>query len=163
MIDRTINWINEVNKRHDIKPARVLDIGSKDYNGTPKLLFPESEYIGIDMQEGPNVDMVVNAYDLSIFVANWFDAVLCLNVLEHLADIGAVLDEIDVVLADGGYFYVSMPTLGFPRHDYPGDYWRSTEESMREFIMKDYEVLSLELGHSRYGKHPIIDCLGRKL
>ncbi len=165
MIESTLTWIEKVNSDFHIKPKRVLDIGSLDHNGNPRSLFPYSKYTGIDIQEGNNVDDVIDAYNLyPHFKGNQFDAVLCLCLFEHLKYIHRVLEEIDVVLTQpGGYLYVTMPTLGFPKHEYPKDYWRITEETMREVIMFGYDVLSLEHTKSEFGKHPIINCLGIKL
>lgn len=165
MIESTLTWISNMNQEYNIKPVRVLDIGSWDYNGNPRHLFPDSKYIGIDIKDGPNVDEVVDAYDLyPHFKANHFDAVLCLHLFEHLKYIHYVLEEIDVVLIQpGGYLYVAMPTLGYPKHEYPKDYWRITEDTMREVIMDGYEILSLEHAKSKFGKHPIINCLGIKI
>ena len=163
MIPRTLVWIKEVNKKHNIQPVRILDVGSQDTNGNPRYLFPSSGYVGIDIKKGVNVDRVMSVYELSAhFKENSFDTVLCLNVFEHLKNIWAALGEINFVLASKGYFFVSVPTLGFPKHNYPKDYWRATEEAVRETIMDGYDILSFEYGKSRFGKYPIIDCLGVK-
>ena len=38
---------------------KVLEIGSLDINGSVRPLFEDAEYyLGIDMQEGPGVDLV---------------------------------------------------------------------------------------------------------
>jgi predicted SAM-dependent methyltransferase len=161
MIDRTLEWIEEVNREFRLKPKRVLDVGSRDTNGNPRYLFPDSEYIGIDFIEGENVDRVIDAHDLSSeFSPNHFDTVLCLHLLEHVARPWLVLEEINWVIKDEGYLYVAMPTVGYPVHEHPGDYWRATEQAMKEVIFNGYEILSLEHAKSTYGKHPVIHCLG---
>lgn len=164
MIDRTLEWIAEVNKEHDIIPERVLDIGSRDTNGNPRYLFPDSEYIGIDFHEGKNVDIVMSAYDIwKNFAPHMFDSVLCLHGFEHMDKFWKVLYSISLVIKPAGYFYFAMPTVGYPVHNHPGDYWRATEQAIREVIMDGYEVLSLEHAKSTYGKHPFINCLGVKV
>ena len=167
MIEPTLYWIDRVNLEFDLHPKRVLDIGSREQKGRggARDLFPDSQFVGIDIVEGSNVDEIVDAYDLyPHFKANYFDAVLCLHVIEHLHSIHIVLEEIDIVLTQpGGYLYVSIPTIGYPVHNHPGDYWRLTEQAVREVIMDGYEVLSLEHAKSPRGKHPFINCLGRKL
>jgi hypothetical protein len=42
--------------------VRVLDVGSYDVNGSYRHLFDKSKYhyTGLDMEEGPNVDIVLN-------------------------------------------------------------------------------------------------------
>jgi SAM-dependent methyltransferase len=136
MIKSTLTWIEKVNKEQGLCPARVLDVGSLDYNGSPRYLFPTSGYVGVDIKEGASVDEICDVYSLSArFGRSRFDAVLCLHVLEHLRDIWEALREVRNVLTPGGHLYVAMPTLGYPEHDYPGDYWRATEQCMREVIM----------------------------
>ena len=67
------------------RPRSVLEVGSRNVNGSVRGLFPCSQYIGIDTRTGPGVDVVADG-------ASWdgwgrkFDLVLCLEVLEHAAD-----------------------------------------------------------------------------
>ena len=163
MIEATLDWIKIVNNEFDLNPKRVLDVGSKGKSAVVRKLFPNSRYLGIDIAEGPNVDEIVDAYCLDErFVHMRFDAVLCLHLLEHTASPWLVLEQIDQVLINSGYLYAAMPTVGYPIHNHPSDYWRATEQAMREVIMEGYEILSLEHCKSTYGKHPVINCLGRK-
>lgn len=164
MIECTLDWIEKVNKKFDIKPDKVLDIGSLDSNGSPRSLFFNSAYLGIDIKEGKGVDEIVSAYDLEKrFRVDYFDVVLCLYTLEHLRCFWEVLDGIDYVLIPKGYFYLSVPTFEYPKHECGyEDYWRFSERSIREVIMKGYDIVSLEVGKSRFGKYPVINCLGKK-
>lgn len=43
--------------------AKVLDIGSLDVNGNNRYLFTDSEYTGLDIAEGANVDLVCKAHE----------------------------------------------------------------------------------------------------
>jgi len=186
MIEDTLKWIERINRQFDIRPKRILEIGSMDTNGSPRQYFPESEYIGIDIKPGKGVDMVIPAQDIGIhfFMDHFdavlclyvlehvdycwiildkiFDAVLCLYVLEHVDYCWIILDKIDKVLSKHGYLYIAVPGIGFPVHSRPKDYWRFTEYAIRDVIMKDYKIISLEHGKSKFGKYPIINCLGVK-
>jgi len=163
MIECTLEWIERVNKEFRIKSKNVLDVGSLDSNGSPRYLFPTSEYIGIDIKRGKGVDFVIPAQNIrKHFLKGYFDTVLCLHLFEHISDFWNVLDEVNYVLAKDGYFYVSVPTIGFPVHNVPRDFWRFTELAVRDVFMEGYNILSLEHGKSKFGKHPIINCLGRK-
>jgi len=163
MIEDTLKWIERFNRQFDIRPKRVLEIGSMDTNGSPRQYFPDSQYIGIDIKPGKGVDMVMPAQDISIhFFMDHFDAVLCLYVLEHVDYCWIILDKIDKVLSKHGYLYIAVPGIGFPVHSRPKDYWRFTEYAVRDVIMKDYMIISLEHGKSKFGKYPIINCLGVK-
>lgn len=163
MIECTLEWIERVNDEHNLKFDRVLDIGSRDTNGSPRHLFADCEYTGIDIKPGKGVDKTLSAYGIySHFGSQSFDAVLCLYLFEHLKYLWHVLVETNFVLKPGGYLYVSVPTIGYPIHEHPADYWRFTEQAVRDVIMERYEIISLEHGKSTYGKHPVINCLGRK-
>ena len=60
-------------------PYKVLDIGSYDVNGCLKPLFRfDAEYTGLDMREGPNVDIVGNSHEIP-FSGNHFDLVTCVD------------------------------------------------------------------------------------
>lgn len=45
------------------KPISVIEIGSRDINGSVRMLFPHAHYTGIDLYEGPGVDVVCNAME----------------------------------------------------------------------------------------------------
>ncbi len=60
--------------------ARVLDIGSLDVNGTNRYLFKNSHYIGVDVVQGPGVDIVSPAHEVT---GERYDVVLSTNALEH--------------------------------------------------------------------------------
>jgi len=136
MIEDTLKWIERINKQFDIRPKRVLEIGSMDTNGSPRQYFPESEYIGIDIKPGKGVDYVIPVQDIGFhFFMNQFDAVLCLYVLEHIDDLWVGFNQIDRALSKHGYLYITVPGIGFPVHSRPKDYWRFTEYAIRDVIM----------------------------
>ena len=56
------NWLqpSRLNSTFGKSHLRILDVGSYDVNGSYKTLFtsPTFEYTGLDMESGPNVDIV---------------------------------------------------------------------------------------------------------
>lgn len=64
-----------------------------------------------------------------------FDAVTCLEVLEHVPDPGLVMSEIARVLRPGGHAWISMPFL-YPLHDAPFDFQRHTEFGLRRDVQR---------------------------
>ena len=61
---------------------KVLDIGSYDLNGTNEYLFENSTVLGLDIEEGPGVDVVCEAqkYDAP---DEAFDAIVSSECWEH--------------------------------------------------------------------------------
>ncbi len=46
----------------DVPKARILEIGSMDVNGSLRdFAEPTTHYVGVDLEEGPAVDVVVKA------------------------------------------------------------------------------------------------------
>lgn len=113
--------------------GKTLDVGSLDVNGSVKDLF--SDYTGLDMREGDNVDVVANAHDIP-FKDNEFDCVVCLEMLEHDDNPFKTLSEIYRVLKKGGWCILSASGINFPKHDYPSDYFRYTSEGIGVLLKK---------------------------
>jgi SAM-dependent methyltransferase len=108
--------------------GKCLDVGSYNVNGCVRDLF--ADYTGLDMRPGPNVDVVANAKEIP-FPRESFDVVTCLEMIEHDQDPFWSVEEMKRVLRPGGSLVITVPGIGFPRHDYPSDYWRFTDDGLR--------------------------------
>lgn len=106
----------------NIENKKILDVGSYDVNGTMKPIFEKGQYIGLDMEEGPNVDVVGVSHDIP-FKDNEFDIIACSSCFEHDDMFWVSFQEMCRVLKPGGYMYVQAPSNG-PYHGWPGDNWR---------------------------------------
>jgi hypothetical protein len=60
--------------------SNVLEIGSRDVNGSVRSLFTGAKYLGLDVAPGPGVDIVIDAED---YTGGGHDCVVCCEVLEH--------------------------------------------------------------------------------
>lgn len=120
------------------KPSRVLDVGSKDVNGTYKPLFEGHHYTGLDAEGGANVDVVGDAYELP-FANNSFDLVVSGNLLEHLAMPYLAVQEMKRVVRKNGYVIIIAP-YSIHEHKYPLDYFRFLPDAFREFLFGLEEV-----------------------
>ena len=113
---------------------RTLEIGAFDVNGGVRDLFMNDirheEYIGIDMREGPGVDLVANSHDLlKYFPARSFDTIVWLETMEHDSAFWLTMGNINQLLKPNGYLMMSAPTIGYEEHRHPQDYWRFTEDA----------------------------------
>ena len=84
----------------------VVELGSLDINGGVRDLLPAgASYIGIDIQDGPGVDVVADAARYRPPAPP--DLVLCLEVLEHTSKAPAILRNAVRMLAPGGLIVVT--------------------------------------------------------
>ena len=86
-----INQFTFVGKFVNELKAPFLEVGSKDYGSTQNfrpLFAGKGEYVGVDMEDGPGVDVVLDLTDEFQKVdaklsGKRFSTVICLSVLEH--------------------------------------------------------------------------------
>ena len=65
------------------KDINILEIGSLDVNGNMRNLFNFCRnYTGIDLERGPNVDLVINGTDIDKLEKN-FDIIISCECFEH--------------------------------------------------------------------------------
>jgi SAM-dependent methyltransferase len=102
----------------------ILDIGGKDVNGTLRPFAPTgAEYVGIDLEAGPGVDIVADDPYRYPFPAERFDAVISTSCLEHDQLFWLTFLECVRVLKADGLLYFNAPSQGV-YHGYPYDHWR---------------------------------------
>lgn len=106
----------------NIENKKILDVGSYDVNGTMKPIFEKGQYVGLDMESGPNVDVVGVSHDIP-FRGDEFDIVISSSCFEHDDMFWVSFQEMCRVLKPGGYMYIQAPSNG-PYHGWPGDNWR---------------------------------------
>ena len=121
----------------------VLEVGSRPAEGQERFgllrdLFPGAEFLGTDIQEGPNVDQVEDVQKLS-FADGSFGSAFALETLEHVHDPIRAVDELHRVLRPGGVLVLSSPSLFFPIHAHPWDFWRFTPEAFAH-LLRDFET-----------------------
>jgi len=119
--------------------GRVLDVGCAD-GELRRLLDPSCEYIGYDYpvtatQLYETRPAVFGDAQALPFATGSFDAVVILDVLEHLRDPLACLTEAKRVVREGGNVLVHVPFL-YPLHDEPFDFWRLTAHGLREIFRR---------------------------
>jgi SAM-dependent methyltransferase len=120
------------------RAPRVLQIGSRpsasDRNErnwrslVAKRFGSRAHFVGIDLQEGDNVDSVLDICSpprtiKAVLGVDPFDLVICCHVLEHTRAPMRAARNIENLLRPGGFAYVATPwSQAF--HATPDDYWR---------------------------------------
>lgn len=107
------------------RSARLLELGASGGNTLleAKKRGIAGTVVGIDSvdvagsnQRHPSIDrfIIADLADPSItFEPGWFDAIICGDVLEHLADPWQTLERYGTFLRDGGLVIASMPNVRY--------------------------------------------------
>ena len=126
------NAMNEILGRLPIPSVQnVLDVGSYDVNGTYRPLVEDRgwTYTGLDIEAGPNVDIVAKKPYKFPVKANTYDVVMSGSTMEHVEAIWLWIPELVRVLRPGGLLAV-VTHWQFPEHRYPVDCWRIMPDGM---------------------------------
>lgn len=106
----------------------ILDVGSsiREAQISQKELFNQKNWIykGLDIEEGPNVDIVVkDPYDWLEIESDFFDVVISSQTFEHIPYFWVTAFEIGRVLKEGGLACIIAPSAG-GEHRFPLDTFR---------------------------------------
>ncbi|MHC4791742.1 MAG: class I SAM-dependent methyltransferase [Planctomycetota bacterium] len=130
----------------EIKGKRIIEVGSYDVNGSFRYfveLFEPAEYIGVDIAEGPGVDIVCPAENLvNKFGNGSFDVVISTCSLEHIKEWKRAISNIKNICISNGLILIIVPSEA-PLHEFPDDYWRYKKEDIKN-IFSDCDILVLE-------------------
>lgn len=137
------------------REARVLEIGSKIWSGTIRPAFINCDYVGVDQEDGPGVDLV-SPGDQTKFELDSFDTLAMFSVFEHTPKWREILRHNLKWLRSGGLFITCFGAEGNARHE--PEPWAIVPH--QEFL-NFYKELPLKLldaffEEDRYGK----DCPG---
>lgn len=117
--------------------AWFIELGARDINGCPERRT--KFYFGIDRIIGKGVDVQADNHGLP-FADGTFDFCICAETLEHDKEPWTTARELHRVAKSGGLLIVTVPGIGFPRHDFPSDYWRFTTDGLA-LLFKDFEIM----------------------
>ena len=138
-----INQIIYLKKYMPEVSGPVLEIGSKDYGNTSSFrdFYSTSDYVGIDLEEGKNVDHILDLTEsVGPLAKEHFSLGICCSVLEHVRKPWLMADNISSVIRPGGAIYISVPWV-WRYHAYPDDYfrfsWRGVVELFPGFDWRD--------------------------
>lgn len=131
--------------------TKVLEVGSLDINGSVRHFFQDCDYTGIDLEEGPGVDIVCQGQEFQDEPQS-FDVVCSLECFEHNPYWLETFVNMVNHCRPGGLVFFTCATIGRPEHgtsrttpqDSPftvnagWDYYRNlTEQDFRQRIYFD--------------------------
>lgn len=128
MHDSVMTWIGHQVDDHGLAFKDTLEVGSLDVNGSVRPLF-SGHYTGVDMRDGPGVDVVAKADSLP-FPDTAFDVVVSTEMLEHDPYPWLSLHEMGRVLRRGGHLLLTARGNGFGEHLEPSDFYRYMPAAM---------------------------------
>lgn len=128
--------------RPSMAGVRVLEVGSYDVNGSIRKIFEGSEYLGVDLFEGPGVDIVGSGHVLD-FPDGSFDISISSECFEHNPFWVETFKNMYRMTADSGKLVITCASRGRLEHGTtrttpeksPGsqkvgwDYYRNLEEA----------------------------------
>lgn len=132
-----------------LRSARVVEIGSYDVNGSVRKIFGSaSNYVGVDLEDGPGVDVIGFGHELT-FPDGEFDAAVSGECFEHDPHWSDTFANMIRMTRAGGLVAFTCASRGRPEHgtrrsdphESPGtqavglDYYRNlTEDDFRNAV-----------------------------
>jgi len=133
-LDYITNHFNKLEGLHS-----VLEVGSFNVNGNCKnfILSKGLRYLGIDIQDGPDVDLICDITDDMENIEEKLnheklDLIICMNVLEHLYEPIKALNNMRHLLRGKGYLIIVTP-LVWDLHDWPHDFYRLNPDFYKKY------------------------------
>lgn len=96
------------------KNCDVLDIGSLDINGNNRYLFENYTYTGVDIGEGPNVDVVSLGHEFN--PDKLYDVVISTEAFEHDQHWEKTIQNCVSLTKPLGLFMFTCASRGRPEH-----------------------------------------------
>ena len=92
----------------------VVEFGSRNINGSARDVFPELEWIGVDIEDGPGVDVVADA---ATFTTGEMPlSIVCCEVLEHASNWKQIIHNAAWVLEFDGVLVITCAGPGRQPH-----------------------------------------------
>ena len=115
---------------------QVLDVGSMKVNDDfphtyRELMPPNWTYLGIDLKSGPNVDRIMHHPYCIHPKGEFYDLVICGQVLEHVPNPFRLVAEMARVLKPEGLLIIVGPWRHDHFHAHPVDCWRILPDGLR--------------------------------
>jgi len=150
-------FLNDLAEKYNAPACKVLEIGAGTEALAHKKLFGRAFFTATDIRKYEGVDYILDLTSPRGLKSDFFDLIICMNVLEQIAHPDKVLNEVHRALKMGGELFLVTPFL-FPIHDPPHDFYRYTEYALVEMLNK-FSGVSIEKIHLMMMKLGFFDRL----
>jgi len=124
--------------------GEVLDLGGSKKSGYHELLKGEHRVTVVNLDKETGADLCFDLEKPFPIKDGEYDAVLCVNILEHIYHYREFLGECRRVLKPGGTLIVAVPFL-VQVHPSPHDYFRYTGEALQKMLEEvDFKDISIK-------------------
>jgi SAM-dependent methyltransferase len=140
-------FVRSVVADHDMQGLRILDLGSRDVNGSVRDLFSSSTlYHGIDIAAGPGVDEVVACADYAPTVL--FDTCVSTEVMEHMQDPSELTSCAWRCLRAGGMLILTAAGPNRQPHSVSGgavgeEYYENISPELLALLLEDWRSVRI--------------------
>ncbi len=136
--------------------GKILDIGGSKKSGYHDLIRGKHEIVTANINEKYGIDVIFDAEKNFPLADSSFNAVIMMNVLEHLFGYKNAVSESYRVLKNGGLLVGSVPFM-INVHGSPDDYFRYTRSALdrifKEAGFKEVEINELGSGSFSVAYH----------
>lgn len=133
----------------------ALDLGGVDVNGTTRDLFPNATWTGLDIEDGPGVDVVADAREWKS--EPQFDIVTCTELLEHVEGWQQCIVTAWLALKPGGVLLLTAASTGRPAHGarggpspLPGEWYENVDPAQIQAVISGL----FDASHVEYNPNP---------
>lgn len=151
-----VDYIESVKSRHPkyFNCVSVLDVGSQDINGNNRRFFSNSQYLGLDIGEGRNVDVTGYVHEWAETCDKEFDVVISGEMLEHDMYWEQSILSMYKLVKSGGLLLITCASIGRPEHGtrasssvdspFTNDYYRNISREDMEYAIRDLKFSEQE-------------------
>lgn len=140
-----LDFVNKIFNRFPeyFHKTKVFEVGSLDLNGTVRVFFNKPKrYIGCDLGEGPQVDIVGHAHLLDLPI-NYFDVTISCECFEHNEYWMETFEKMYKVLRNNGLMIITCATEGREEHGTPRSHPDAspfTHEYYKNLTVEDFQL-----------------------
>tara|TARA_R110000822_G_scaffold45541_7_gene121772 strand:+ start:1465 stop:1995 length:531 start_codon:yes stop_codon:yes gene_type:complete len=148
------SFITKMVLHEDYYNTTILDVAPQIYDGL-KSRISLSKVLTLDIDPESKADIIADlCNDNSDKIqSNYFDSILCTEVLEHTLQPFKAADELYRIIKPGGKLYLTTP-FNFRIHGPLPDCWRFSEHGLRS-IFSNWSSIQIESVESERGLFPI--------